>query len=65
MLKLNDDNTELIVFTQKNKHNSYNDLSLTIGDTVVNCSSQVKNFGVILDRVLSLRSDFTVETSAE
>ena len=45
MLKLNDDKTELIVFTSKYKHNLYNDLSITIGDTVVDCSSQVKDLG--------------------
>ena len=55
MLKLNDDKTELIVFTSKYKRDLYNDLSITIGDTVVDCSSQVKDFGVIFDRVLSLR----------
>ena len=55
MLKLNDDKTELIVFTSKYKQDLYNDLSITIGDTVVDCSSQVKNLGVIFDRVLSLR----------
>ena len=55
MLKLNDDNTELIVFTSKYKQDLYNDLSITIGDTVVDCSSQVKDLGVIFDRVLSLR----------
>ena len=38
MVKLNDDKTELIVFTSKYKQDLYNDLSLTIGDTVVNCS---------------------------
>ena len=36
MLKLND-KTELMVFTSKYKHNLYNDLSITIGDTVVDC----------------------------
>ena len=55
MLKLNDDKTELIVFTSKYKQDLYNDLSITIGDTVVDCSSQVKDIGVIFDRVLSLR----------
>ena len=55
MLKLNYDKTELIVFTSKYKHDLYNDLSITIGDTVVDCSSQVKDLGVIFDRVLSLR----------
>ena len=55
MLKLNDDKTELIVFTSKYKQDLYNDLSITIGNTVVDCSSQVKDLGVIFDRVLSLR----------
>ena len=55
MLKLNDDKTELFVFTSKYKQDLHNDLSITIGDTVVDCSSQVKELGVIFDRVLSLR----------
>ena len=55
MLKLNDDKTELIVFTSKYKQDLYNDLTITIGGTVVDCSSQVKDLGVIFDRVLSLR----------
>ena len=55
MLKLNDDKTELIVFASKYKQDLYNDLSITIGDTVVDCSSQVRDLGVIFDRVLSLR----------
>ena len=55
ILKLNDDKTEPIVFTSHYKQDLYNDLSITIGDTVVDCSSQVKELGVILCRVLSLR----------
>ena len=55
MLKMNDDKTELIVFTSKYKQDFYNDLSTTIGDTVVDCSSQVKDLGVIFDQVLSPR----------
>ena len=50
MLKLNDDKTELIVFTSNYKQDLYNDVSITIGGTVLDCSSQV-----IFDRVLSLR----------
>ena len=74
MLKLNDDKTELIVFTSKYKQDLYNDLSITIGDTIVDYSSQVKDLGVIFNQVLSLRqhvsytsksADFTLETSAE
>ena len=55
MLKLNDDKTELIMFTSKYIQDLYNDLSITIGDTVVDYSSQVNDLGVIFDRVLSLR----------
>ena len=55
MLKLNDEKTGLIVSTSKYKQDLYNDLSITIGDTVVDCSSQVNDLGVIFDRVLSLR----------
>ena len=43
------------MFTSKYKQDLYNDLSITIGDTVVDCSSQVRDLGVIFDRVLSLR----------
>ena len=43
MLRLNDDKTELIVFTSNYKQDLYNDLSVMIGDTVVDCSSQVKD----------------------
>ena len=57
MLKLNDDNTELIVFTSKYKQDLYNDLSITIGDTY--CSQHC--FGVILQR----RAEFIFETLAE
>ena len=55
MFKLIDDKAELIVYTSKYKQDLYNDLSITIGDTVVDCSSQVNDLGVIFDRVLSLR----------
>ena len=64
MLKLNYDKTELIVFASKYKQDSYNDLSITIGDTVVDCSSQVKDLGVIFDRVLSLRQHVSYTSRA-
>ena len=52
------------MFTLKYKQDLYNDFSITIGDTVVDCSSQVKDLGVIFDRVLSLRQhvSYTSET---
>ena len=55
MLKLTDDTSELIVFTSKCKQDLFNALSITIGGTVVDCSSQVKDLWVIFDRVLALR----------
>ena len=64
MLKLNDDKTELIVFASKYKQDLYNDLSITIGDTVVDCSSHVKDLGVIFDRVLSLRQHVSYTSRA-
>ena len=64
MLKLNDDKTELIVFASKYKQDLYNDLSITIGDTVVDCSSQVRDLGVIFDRVLSLRQHVSCTSRA-
>ena len=59
MLKRIDDKTELIVFTSKYKQDLYNNLNITIGGTVVDCSSQVRDLGVIFDRVLSLRQHVT------
>ena len=55
MLKLNDDKTKLIVFTSKYKQDLYNHLSITIGGTVVDCSLQVRDLGVIFDQMLSPR----------
>ena len=48
MLKPNEDKRELIVFTSKYKQDLYNDLSITIRGTVVDCSSQVKDLGSYL-----------------
>ena len=48
------------MFTSKYKQDSYHDLSITIGDTVVDCSSQVKDLGVIFDRVLRYVSMFLI-----
>ena len=74
LLKLNDDKTELIVFASKYKHDLYNDLSITIGDTVVDCSSQSGIWGSSLIECYRYASmcliyqtcaDFTLETLSE
>ena len=54
----------LLHLHQKYKQDLYNDLSITIGDTVVDCSSQVKDLGVIFDRVLSLRQHVSYTSRA-
>ena len=62
------------MFTSKYKKDLYNDLSIMIGGTAMDCSSQVRNLGVIFEecyRYVSMclipqgRADFTLETLAE
>ena len=74
MLKLNDDKTEFVVLTSKYKQDLYNDLCITIGDTVVDCRSQVRDLGATLIecyRYVSMcllpekRADVTSETLSE
>ena len=71
MLKLNDDKTELIVFTSKYKQDLYNDLSITIGDTVVHKSRILGSSSIECYRYVSMflilqrRADFILETLAE
>ena len=74
MLKRNGEKTELIVFTSKYKQDLNNDLTITIGGTVVDCSSQVKDLGsylivcycyVSMCLIPQRRADFTLETLAE
>ena len=71
MLKLKDDKAELIVFTSKYKQDLYNDLSITIGDTVVHKSMILGSSLIDCYRYVSMflilqkRADFTLETLAE
>ena len=55
MLKLNDDKTELIVYTPKNRQHLCKDVSVTIGDSIVTPKAHVKNLGVIFDQSLSMK----------
>ena len=71
MLKLNDNKTELIVFTSKYKQDLYNDLSITIGDTVVVhksrnlVSSLIECYRYVsMFLILQRRADFIFETLA-
>ena len=55
-LKLNDDKTELIVFTPKRFKNLSETLKVTVGDIVINTSSIVRDLGVLLDDRVSMES---------
>ena len=48
------------MFTSNYKQYLYNDLSITIGGTVVHCSSQVRDLRVIFDRVLCCMDSLNV-----
>ena len=45
-------------------HQNINRIYITIGDTVVDCSSQVKDLGVIFDRLLSPRQHVSYTSRA-
>ena len=62
MLKLNDDKTELIVFTSQYKHDLYNDLSITIGDTVVVHKSRILGSSLIECYPLCQHVSYTSKT---
>lgn len=55
-LKLNDDKTELIVFTPKRFQHLSETLKVTVGDIVINTSSIVRDLGVLLDDRVSMES---------
>ncbi|CAC5370268.1 unnamed protein product [Mytilus coruscus] len=54
MLKLNQDKTELIIFTPKHLKASVPNLQLEVGNTVISSVSCVKNLGVYFDQHLTM-----------
>jgi hypothetical protein len=54
MLKLNQNKTELIVFTSKHRTKSMEDLDLAIGNSSISAAPFVKNLGVVMDRNLTM-----------
>ena len=54
MLKLNQDKTELIIFTPKHLKASVPNLQLKVGNTVISSVSCVKNLGVYFDQHLTM-----------
>ncbi|CAC5375463.1 unnamed protein product [Mytilus coruscus] len=54
MLKLNQDKTELIIFTPKHLKASVPNLQLKVGNTVISSVSCVKNLGLYFDQHLTM-----------
>ena len=54
MLKLNEDKTELIVFSPKHRPLSLSQLQLKVGPDTITSVSAVKNLGVIFDEALTM-----------
>ena len=53
-LKLNDNKTEIMVFGTKHALSTHGDITLQIGDAVVESKGHVKNLGVVEDPQLSM-----------
>ena len=54
MLKINQDKTELIIFTPKHQVKNFSDCKLQFDGTVVHESSFVKNLGAFFDKTLNM-----------
>jgi len=54
MLKLNQDKSELIVFSSKHQAKKTQDFNLTVGDSFINAVHYVRNLGVYLDSSLAM-----------
>ena len=56
MLKLNDDETEFIVFKSKHNTNSFTGANVQVGGTAVEVSSKLRNLGVTFNQTLSMQT---------
>jgi len=54
MLKLNKDQTELIVFSSKQHVKKTENLRIKVGSSYINYSMSVRNLGLILDNTLGI-----------
>ena len=54
MLKLNDDKTEVILFTSKHALKSHPSVAVTVGEQHVRPATSIRNLGVIYDQPLSM-----------
>ena len=54
MLKLNDDKTEVILFTSKHAFKSHPNVAVTVGEQPVRPATSIHNLGVVYDQPLSM-----------
>lgn len=64
MLKLNQDKTELIVFSSKFNAKKTSEVSMNVGDSRVNAVDSVCNLGVILDSCLNMEKQVNAVTKS-
>ena len=64
LLKLNQDKTELILFTPKSRVKEFSNCHLSFDGTIVSNASVVKNLGVYFDRTLSMEKQVNAVTKS-
>ena len=55
-LRLNDDKTEVVFIARKSLVSKVGTVSVEIGDSVINSTTQARNIGLIMDNVLNLKA---------
>ena len=64
MLKLNDEKTNMTIFSSKHHLNVYGGCFLTIGDDTVSPSHRIRNLGVHMDTNLTMTDHVTAVCAA-
>ena len=64
MLKLNDEKTNMMIFTSKHHLRMFGGCSLTIGDDTVSPSDRIRNLGVHMDQHLTMTDHVTAVCAA-
>ena len=64
MLKLNSEQTKMLIFTSKHHLKTYGGCSLAIGDDTVSPSDRIRNLGVHMDQHLTMTDHVTAVCAA-
>ena len=59
-LKFNDDKSELIVISSPHNKSEVNSIKIKIGDQILSASSNVRDLGVVIDRVFNMDAHVTL-----